>query len=256
MIKFRYKRKDPAASSSPSTTATSSVTTVTPVNSVVTTTVATATTPQYLQQSATLPKSTPRNAIHSQTAQVVQHYQQQQQYQHCDSYNPKVVDAGYYLTNESAYHEMINRMKTESVHQQHYEYMSCINSVVVSFPGFKSATFGTSFRNLTSISQFPHSRNCSPSCRRVRSRPSVRNRCDEPWPAGRSPVGASPSVASAMPPSVSSCCSTASTSTCHRAMGTLARRPNALPTNASPCGSSSRAFASAAPTPSSFRSRR
>lgn len=193
MIKFRYKRKDPAASSSPSTTATSSVTTVTPVNSVVTTTVAAATTPQYLQQSATLPKSTPRNAIHSQTAQVVQHYQQQQQqYQHCDSYNPKVVDAGYYLTNESAYHEMINRMKTESVHQQHYEYMSCINSVVVSFPGFKSAIFGTFFRNLTSISQFFHSRNYSPSCRRVRSRPSVRNRYDEPWPAVRSPDGASP----------------------------------------------------------------
>ncbi|KAL1374363.1 hypothetical protein pipiens_018120, partial [Culex pipiens pipiens] len=141
MIKFRYKRKDPAASSSPSTTATSSVTTVTPVNSVVTTTVAAATTPQYLQQSATLPKSTPRNAIHSQTAQVVQHYQQQQQqYQHCDSYNPKVVDAGYYLTNESAYHEMINRMKTESVHQQHYEYMSCINSVVELFSQLQTSS--------------------------------------------------------------------------------------------------------------------
>ncbi|XP_038104226.1 uncharacterized protein LOC6036976 isoform X2 [Culex quinquefasciatus] len=139
MIKFRYKRKDPAASSSPSTTATSSVTTVTPVNRVVTTTVATATTPQYLQQSATLPKSTPRNAIHSQTAQVVQHYQQQQ-YQHCDSYNPKVVDAGYYLTNESAYHEMINRMKTESVHQQHYEYMSCINSVVELFSQLQTSS--------------------------------------------------------------------------------------------------------------------
>uniref|UniRef100_A0A8D8CJQ9 (northern house mosquito) hypothetical protein n=3 Tax=Culex pipiens TaxID=7175 RepID=A0A8D8CJQ9_CULPI len=59
-----------------------------------------------------------------------------------------------------------------------------------------------------------------------------------------------------MPPSVSSSCSIASTSTCHRAMVTPARRPNALPTNASPCGSSSRAFASAAPTPSSSRSRR
>ena len=145
MIKFRYKRKDPVASSSPSTTATSSVATVTSANSVVATAVTTATnTLQYLQpaSSATLPKSTPRNAINSQTAQVVQHYQQQQ-YQHCDtnSYNPKVVDAGYYLTNESVYHEMINRMKTESVHQQHYEYMSCINSVVVSFQGPNISTF-------------------------------------------------------------------------------------------------------------------
>lgn len=157
MIKFRYKRKDAAASASTaavtstaasvtSASVSAGVATVTSTSNLVASSAAATPhhlhQPQYLQPAscATLPKTTPssRNAINSQTSQAGGHheylYQQLPSYCDINSYSPNKLSASTYcLSNDpSSYHEVINRMKTESVHQQHYEYMSCINSVVVS----------------------------------------------------------------------------------------------------------------------------
>ncbi|XP_055531926.1 uncharacterized protein LOC129722475 isoform X2 [Wyeomyia smithii] len=125
MIKFRYKRKEAPASGAAATGVTSppaNVTSTTPTSS-----------GRYLQpaSSATLPKTNSRSAVHSQSGQAPQYHP------YCDipSYSPNNC-----LSEDISYHQVINRMKTESVHQQHYEYMSCINSVVELFSQLQTSS--------------------------------------------------------------------------------------------------------------------
>ncbi|XP_058442968.1 uncharacterized protein LOC131425250 isoform X2 [Malaya genurostris] len=140
MIKFRYKRKETpaAAPAAPSTTVVASNAS----NSIVT--VASPTTNcsahQYLQpaSSATLPKTSPKNTIHNQMVPPVQYHP----YSELNNYNTNKHSLSSYCLSDddSSYHAMINRMKTESVHQQHYEYMSCINSVVELFSQLQTSS--------------------------------------------------------------------------------------------------------------------
>ncbi|XP_062699640.1 uncharacterized protein LOC134284648 [Aedes albopictus] len=160
----------PTTSSALPVTVSAGVATVTPTSNLVV-----SATPQHYQQQqqqpaaylqpascATLPKTTSRNAINSQTTSLVggggqyapYHHQQQQQLllPYCDinSYSPNRLGGSSYCLNQdsspaapatsSSYHEVINRMKTESVHQQHYEYMSCINSVVELFSQLQTSS--------------------------------------------------------------------------------------------------------------------
>ncbi|XP_055618778.1 uncharacterized protein LOC129763583 isoform X2 [Toxorhynchites rutilus septentrionalis] len=141
MIKFRYKRKDTTASTTTTAAAAAAATSVATVTA--TSNPVTAATGssglQYLQpaSSATLPKT--RNAISNQNGMGVQYHA----HYDTNSYNPNNggFDAsGYGLSSEPSYHEVISRLKTESVHQQHYEYMSCINSVVELFSQLQTSS--------------------------------------------------------------------------------------------------------------------
>ncbi|XP_055586503.1 uncharacterized protein LOC129739130 isoform X2 [Uranotaenia lowii] len=143
MIKFRYKRKETAAAPNAAAAATTATSKSTVADKAETAAAA------HLQpaSSATLPKT--RNSSHSQSVVASQIHPQ------CDiieSYSPKSGTANYQnltSTNEyhlsaqvqaSSYHDVLNRMKTESIHQQHYEYISCINSIVELFSQLQTSS--------------------------------------------------------------------------------------------------------------------
>ncbi|XP_058813786.1 uncharacterized protein LOC131677764 isoform X2 [Topomyia yanbarensis] len=154
MIKFRYKRKETSSTTAAATATTTTITATGGATVGVSCSMATVASTgnaiqaspstscsahQYLQpaSSATLPKTSTRTPHHSQTA----HTDQYHPYCETNSYNPnKQCSTNYCLSDESSYHAVINRMKTESVHQQHYEYMSCINSVVELFSQLQTSS--------------------------------------------------------------------------------------------------------------------